>query len=60
MRNVVGKMVQEGREGNVEFQAVWRERVSLRRRHLSKERKLNQMVSSEGNLQTEEQQVMKP
>ena len=35
MRNVVGKMVQEGREGNVEFQAVWRVRVSLRRWHLS-------------------------
>ena len=60
MRNVVGKMVQEGREGNVEFQAVWRVRGSLRRWHLSKERKLNQMMSSEGNLQTEEQQVMKP
>ena len=60
MRNVVGEMVQEGREGNVGFQAVWRVRGSLRRWHLSKEGKLNRMVSSEGNLQTEEQQVMKP
>ena len=49
----MGEMVQEGRQGNVEFQAVWRVRVSPRRWHVSKERELNQTVSSEGSLQRE-------